>query len=252
LGYHFLIQTIDNRIKHDFSFYLLDGIEYRNWYNGTECYTYTLSEKIIRPLLNQYQFYSLKNIVPVGTVEFVHEFLEKYHGIKDIKPINIPEVLMKEEYTKRKVWIINNDKEWFNVNDESLFVKSNTKIKGHCDVINKNQGCPAGEFLISETIDIDSEWRIFVYKNKIVGAQNYLGDFRMTPNYKLIEEMIGIYKDSLPAYTLDIGINDKNGTFILEVHNFYSCGLYGFCDRKILPQMFINTFKYLIKENSQL
>ena len=43
------------------------------------------------------------------------------------------------------------------------------------------------------------------------------------------------------AYTLDIGVKWKEGgneTFVIECHDFYSCGLYGFSDLNKLPFMF--------------
>ncbi|MNY01093.1 hypothetical protein D3C86_1336070 [compost metagenome] len=69
----------------------------------------------------------------------------------------------------------------------------------------------------------------------------------MFPDVKLINDMISTYNDCPPAYTLDIGMNEDIGSFIIEVHNFYSCGLYGFNDWKILPQMFLRSFYHLMK-----
>ena len=93
-------------------------------------------------------------------------------------------------------------------------------------------------------IDIDSEWRVFVFNQTLYGIQNYSGDFTMFPDVKLIKEMIKNYNNN-GAYTLDIGINN-DGTFIIECHDFFSCGLYGFSDYKMLPLMFINTWNKLI------
>jgi len=80
----------------------------------------------------------------------------------------------------------------------------------------------------------------------LVGLQNYTGDFTMFPNVNKINEMIQTYKSSPVAYTLDIGINDKD-TFVIEVHDFFSCGLYGFSNHKILPFMFSKWFNNHIK-----
>ena len=60
--------------------------------------------------------------------------------------------------------------------------------------------------------------------------------------------MIKNYTTSPKAYTLDIGVNKKDGTFVIEVHNFFSCGLYGFSDHKLLPLMFISGWKELYKQ----
>lgn len=48
------------------------------------------------------------------------------------------------------------------------------------------------------------------------------------------------------AYTLDVGIHfvDNNlVTSLIEVHDFFSCGLYGFDDKDKLPFMFYRWFK---------
>jgi hypothetical protein len=61
--------------------------------------------------------------------------------------------------------------------------------------------------------------------------------------------MIKKYKSAPIAYTLDVGVNDKDGTFIIEIHTFFSCGLYGFVNHAILPNMFYQCFQeYIQKE----
>jgi hypothetical protein len=55
--------------------------------------------------------------------------------------------------------------------------------------------------------------------------------------------MIKAYSKEAPvAYTLDVGVNKKH-TFIIEAHDFFSCGLYGFADLKLLPLMFYRWFR---------
>ena len=87
--------------------------------------------------------------------------------------------------------------------------------------------------------------RCFVYQNKLVGLQNYSGDFTKFPNVDIINKMIDTYKSSPVAYTLDVAI-DKNNTVVIEVHDFFSCGLYGFNDHRILPYMFSKWFNNFI------
>jgi len=61
--------------------------------------------------------------------------------------------------------------------------------------------------------------------------------------------MIIAYTDAPRAYTLDVGIN-VFGTTIIEVHPFVSCGLYGFHDLKVLPQMFLAGFNHFKGEEN--
>lgn len=231
----FLIQTIDNKIKHDFSFQLLEAIDYQNWYYNEKRYDVILSKNC-----------DIENCIPVGAVEFVLLYLKKYHGIEGVKPINIPPELMNLTFLKRHVEIVDTEKSPVLIKNKPLFIKDNNKIKGFADIVTDGSNLK-GEFLVSELIDIESEWRAFVYDRKLVGLQNYSGDFTMFPDVDLIKEMIKCYTDCPPAYTLDVGLNVKDGTFLIEIHNFFSCGLYGFNDSRILPQMFIRSFNYILQ-----
>ena len=233
----FLIQTIDGKVKHDFSFYLLEAIEYQNWYYNEKKYHFIFSDTIEK-----------ENCIPIGTVEFVLSYLNKFHGIRNVKPINIPIELMKPVFLKRQVDIINTEKTPLSIKDKPLFVKDNLKIKGFADIITDGSKLK-GDFLVSELIDIDSEWRAFVYDKRLVGLQNYSGDFTFFPDVNLIKDMIKNYTNCPPAYTLDVGLNEKDGTFLIEIHNFFSCGLYGFNDCRILPQMFVRSFNYILQSN---
>ncbi|MMZ69105.1 hypothetical protein D1872_318800 [compost metagenome] len=69
----------------------------------------------------------------------------------------------------------------------------------------------------------------------------------MLPDVELIKQMAASYSTSPEAYTLDVGVNHKEGTFLIEVHNMFSVGTYGFSENRLLPQMFIAGFKHLIK-----
>lgn len=98
-------------------------------------------------------------------------------------------------------------------------------------------------------VDIKSEWRAFVYKGELLDVRNYSGDFRIFPDISIIEEMIKDYKNSPKAYTLDVAVDDKENTVLIEIHQFFSCGLYGFADYRVLPKMFIDTHKEIIRED---
>jgi hypothetical protein len=234
----FLIQTDGYLIPlHDFSFHVLKAIEYQNWFNNETIY--------LKYNISNFSFHKNnipKDFIPIGSVEFVHAFL-KYHYNIEPKPINIPNELMDLKYTKRNMIIGDENTSWVG----EKFVKSMDKIKFFTEIIPNDFSLDNGNYLISDIINIESEWRCFVYNKKLVGMSNYTGDFTMFPDVNLINEMINNYNNCPPAYTLDIGINKEVGTFIIEVHNFYSCGLYGFQDYKILLQMLIEGFNYLIK-----
>lgn len=77
----FLIQTKDDKVLHDFSFHLLEAIEFQNWIRDQELYGYIYA--------NNCQFDDMAFIepkyMPVGSVEYVLNFYKKFYDI-DIKP----------------------------------------------------------------------------------------------------------------------------------------------------------------------
>jgi hypothetical protein len=236
----FFIQTENGEIIHDFAFTLVDALKYHKWYYvGKGNYDYILSDSPDK-----------ENMVPVGSVEFVQEYLKKYLGIEKVKPLNIPEPLLKPEYLKR--WVMYESFEVPTISNytEPVFIKDNSKIKGCVAIVYPKEKINPGEYLISQIINIESEWRAFVYEKRLVGLQNYLGDFTLFPDVRLIREMIKSFSDSPTAYTLDVGINRQQETFILEAHDFFSCGLYGFSDAKLLPKMLVAGFRDITAKKS--
>lgn len=111
--------------------------------------------------------------------------------------------------------------------------------------INDREAYPVGNYQISDMTDIDAEYRCFVYKDELVGIHYYSGNFTVFPDYEQILKMKRAFSylmgQAPVAYTLDIGVKWKEGeneTFVIECHDFYSCGLYGFSDLNKLPFMF--------------
>ena len=249
----FLIQKIDGEVRHDFSFTLLESIRFKNWllhnkadkinvkYINTKADIEIVDPNIFKSMHSTY--------VPIGSVEFVNAFLKRFYDLT-LKPINVPVELFS--YAKRDI---------FNGNQTSLenfggkyFVKSNDKIKSFAEIIEcrtdsvettYSTPIPVGNYQFSQYINIDSEWRAFVYNKKLVGLQNYCGEFTKFPSVSKIKEMIDAYVSAPIAYSLDIGINDF-GTFPIECHNMVSVGLYNFNDLNILTNMFYSAFKELI------
>ena len=221
----FLIQTSKGEIVDDFSFVLLQSLWYHKWLNGTEF-----------PSLKCDFLLKEKGWIPVGSVAFVQKYMLQTYGYT-IKPRNIPIELQQYKFTKRRV---------FNGNEqiaekENLFFKSTTKIKGPCG--HTPIELPIGCYQYSSLVDFTSEWRSFIWRDELVGLQNYAGDFTEFPNVNIIKKMMLAFKESAPcAYTLDIGMV-KGKTCVIEVHDFFSCGLYGFEDLQLLPLMLGGWFK---------
>jgi len=246
----FLIQTIDKEIKHDFAFTLLESIRYQNWLQKEEVITYQTLEYHDK----QKDWFKLSHefYVPVGSVEFVLSWMKRF-GVPTPTPINIPDELNQPHFTHRPV-INGTHTDIEDLVHGKWFVKSATQFKGFAEVLriddNHSWSVPEGNYQMSTYINIESEWRAFVYKGELVGLQNYGGDFTKFPNIHKINHMIHNYKSAPVAYTLDVGV-DFPDTFIIEVHDFFSCGLYGFAEHKIYPYMLYRWFhEYLKKCNN--
>ena len=245
----FLIQKVNGNIVHDFVFTLLESCRYQNWvHNGT-----FVSTRFFNTKLNQknFEFKPIhRNLVPVGSIEFVLAFTKHFYNCTPT-PQNVPECLFR--YANRNI---------FNGTEKDFsghkFIKSNDIFKAKKengeDVTGvysfddyNEQYLPKGNYQISDVIRIDAEYRCFVYRNTLAGIHYYSGDFTIFPNVKTITAMIDCFSTSCQiAYTLDIGVNENN-TFVIEVHDFFSCGLYGFADHFIYPQMLHKWFKEYIK-----
>jgi hypothetical protein len=173
---------------------------------------------------------------PIGSVEYVLNFYKKYYNT-NIKPKNIPIVFHNQpQFLNRTVSIMT---DYEAVNHKNCHIKNNDTIKG---VVNLDT--PTGITVqVSEYIDdIESEWRTFVFNNKMVGLHNYSGDFTLMPNIKVIDDMIEFYKNESPvSYTLDVMVHNSK-TSLVEIHDLFSCGLYGFSDTRIYPIMLYRWF----------
>ena len=106
-------------------------------------------------------------------------------------------------------------------------------------------------FQVSEVMDdIESEWRCFIYNGELVDLKCYSGDPFKVPSKQYIDVCIKNFKSAPIAYTLDICTRSGGHTIpaeVIEVHDFFSCGLYGFNDSKY-PLMLWRWFKEFTKE----
>ena len=193
----------------------------------------------------------IKNCIPVGSVEFVHSFVERIHGFIP-KPLYIPEEL--DPFTGRVIHY-NTEVNFIDelVRHRPVFVKSATKVKGYTGIISDvreltEDGVDDDLFHASEIVDILSEWRVFVHRGKILDCRCYSGDPLCYPTRWKVERMVENYKSSPIAYTLDVAVVNSIDTVVIECHNFYSCGLYGFKSPKY-PYMLSQAFHELIRNN---
>lgn len=184
--------------------------------------------------------------IPVGDIPFIEGWLRRNYG-KDMKPIEVPECLRKEEFLKR-IYDFAEKKDLPFQSRQKYFVKNVSGLKVFNSALYEGtmpgwNTLPDGRYLVSEWLDILSEFRVFVFHDEILSIQPYLGMPLMFTNAEKIRKMVEEYKNDPErpmAYTMDIAVSKHKGgiihTVILEVHPFASCGLYGFCSPEI-PDM---------------
>lgn len=228
----FLIQFENNIPAYDFCYETIKSIEYHNWLEEKEKYSYkpwSLDQLQDRNQL-LWTLDCRDMYIPIGSVEFVHKYMELCN-IPIPPPINIPEELFSlciqeplnvsptEKMTTR----------W------EFFAKSNNLIKHPHNGLTKK--LILGNWQTTKPIDIISEWRCFIFKEKLIDFKCYSGDQFLIPTEKYINQCIKTYKSAPIAYTLDIAVtNPIHPEFdsfnlvdtVIECHDFYSCGFYGF------------------------
>lgn len=236
---NFLIETNENReLLYDFQYTVIEEIKRINWFNDEIIHNYFYSNEL--DCLYDSEF------IPIGSVKFVETYFKKKYNI-DLKPLNFNFKWFDYKYLGREIW--------YDIKrvpkDIQVFVKDIGVTKGFVDILNSNNLHKVSDKLkipfISEVVDIESEWRCFVYKSELLDCKNYIGLPFNPPNEDTLDYMIALLKylfiHDFP-YTLDVAVLSDGSTVILEVHNFYSCGLYGFKHKKLL-NMLIDTFNYM-------
>ena len=249
----FLVQTINHKVVHDFAFAMERSKEYYEWLGKEECNIFYVNNLDFDEFLGNHR--DPYEYIPVGSVEFVSEYVKKYYPdfVSSLEPINIP--LSLSRYAHQLVYDFPKDINP-NVIDKSFFIPGKEYFRKSLDTIKDptnglfkyNSVDDILGYQISNRIDIYSEWRVFVFHNEVQHIANYSGDCLMFPEKEFIKNVIDEYKDESPAaYTLDIGMNAlERHPFIIEIHRFFSCGLYGFSDYNKLPKMFSQTWFEMI------
>lgn len=81
--------------------------------------------------------------------------------------------------------------------------------------------------LISSTLDIVSEYRVFVSQGKILGMKHYTGDFFVFPDVETVQNMVRDFVGAPKAFTCDVGVTSDGKTVLVECQDAWAIGSYG-------------------------
>ena len=178
----------------------------------------------------------IQNAIPVGSIEFCEKILGK-----PIKAINLPEPLRELSIAGRMTGAFSMEETKRLLHEkEQLFLKSNSKVKSYFTGIYKNGDKLPNEssFFVSEVVNFQTEWRVFVHQGQILDIRRYTGScFTNLDNafFHAIRKMTALI--DMPAFTLDVGLSEDGRILPIEVHNCIACGLYGFENKRILSML---------------
>lgn len=174
----------------------------------------------------------IEKFIPIGSLNFVSKWMELKTGRKGNQiPIEIPSFLQIEHFLKRNYKIISYNEI---PNKGKYFLKDVSVLKnytyaGEMSFVDQKFLCKDHLFLLSEYVNILSEYRIYVIDGKIENICNYNGNCNIFPDSFVINDVVSEMRkhSEMPkSYTIDIMVTDR-GTSVVEIHNFVSVGLYG-------------------------
>lgn len=209
--------------------------------------------------------------IPIGDIKFVTKFIREAHGITKENPIEIPEYLRTDEFLKRDYKVLTWDKI---PRQGKFFLKDISELKKFGNVINATYNdidelfnyIPRNDmdstlvlskehlFQVSSTFNIQSEYRVYVLGGEIENISHYNGDCTILPDINLIKKAVNLinYNEKwLKSYTLDIMVG-REGTAIIEVHNFSSVGLYSTMWGNGLIYAYRDGIDYLLNDNKEI
>lgn len=258
---HFCFEINENReLMFDFQFLVYSQLN-NSFCNASKDFGYFKYLTLEKLKEQNNKIKNKTKTIPIGSVEFVVEWFKKLYNI-EIKPINIPHQLFTPSFLKRRCAL------WSKVELTSLgykekkFIKSTERFKSICglydgQMIRSNVDLFTDEYyLVSDKVNIIAEYRVFVFKGKIQDIRRYSGDydvFLSSNDIWEINQMIKALGDKAPvSYTLDVGLKmnqnlHQRDLFIIEMHDFFSVGLYGFESEKI-PYMFSQWFYWKLRQ----
>lgn len=86
--------------------------------------------------------------------------------------------------------------------------------------------------LCSELVGFVSEYRVFILHREAIGCRHYKGDFRLFPDFRVVDAAIEKFAGSPAAYAMDFGVTRDGRTLLVEVNDGYALGCYGLSETR--------------------
>ena len=200
--------------------------------------------------------------VPVGSIQFVQEYLSARHNMHHMNAIEVPSVLRHDKFLKRRYSLIEKSelpRTGYHFTKYASGLKDFYHV-GTPDTLKRDVGTlnlKDGIYQVSEVVEILSEYRCFISQDEILGIQFYNGDCTVLPSAKdveLLKEMVIRYtvdKTRPLAYTLDVAMIKDRGLAVIECHPHTSVGLYGLYGN-FLPYCYKFGFEWYVKHNTPI
>jgi hypothetical protein len=81
--------------------------------------------------------------------------------------------------------------------------------------------------ILSEPVAMQSEYRVFVLHGEIIGCRHYKGDFRLFPDFQVIDAAIRDFEGAPSGYGIDFAVTNMGETVLVEVNEGFALGCYG-------------------------
>jgi hypothetical protein len=178
-----------------------------------------------------------KSNVVVSFIEDTSFYFERL-GVNVPYALNIPESL--KGFTKRDIEYMT-VAEFMQDKRQPIFVKPASKGKPFSSGVIKefrskpfilHDVKPEELCMVSNVIDIVSEYRCYVIKGILKAIKHYLGDIRIFPNMQIIDAAISMYDAAPSCYAIDFGITSAGETVLIECNDAWSLGNYGLENRE--------------------
>lgn len=172
-------------------------------------------------------------------VDFVDESLRALKHLACALPAvdTYPDAL--KDFLGRKIWTSTIDVIASAPDKWPVFVKPREDSKNFTGVLVRSTrdlvGCgdPMRDAPVwcAEPVNFLSEWRCFIRYGSILDVRRYKGDWRVSPDPKIIETAVAAWTEKPRGGALDFGVDDKGRTLLVEANDGFALGSYGLLSR---------------------